>query len=844
MLGNFCLPFACPWFMMHPVPHLFLKILLGSLLFWPLASSGQSVVKGKVSDPEGQPLPFVNIRAGTGIGTTSDMDGDFRLEVPAGYDSLRFSYVGFRSQRRAISGEVMALEVILEPRRTSLSEVTVVAGENPAHRMIRAAVEQRDKNDPERLERFQYRSYSKFYFTINPDSIDPSIDTLRLQSESENGRDTVVLDSSGYHNRQFLEKRHLFFMETVTERRYLKGKRDHEEVLGQRTSGFKNPMFALLVTQFQSFSFYQDYINLAGSEYLNPLSRRSPKRYFFSLEDTAVHGRGDTTYYISFRPRRGKSFAGMEGVLALRTPDWAIEHVRALPADTSGIPVTVRQSYRRYGSHRWFPYQTEADLTLENLRFGKHPTQGIFRRKLYQIDLQPELEAQNIPREKVTIGEHLETQGDSLVSQLRNDTLDRRSQGTYSFLDSVGEAENLDARLQFLAALSRGFLRAGPVDFALDRILRYNSFEGWRLGLGIATNNSFSEWFTFRGFWGYGFKDETAKYGLEVETALDARSNFNWRAGMEYDLAETGGFYHPQRERGGFFSSNYRQFNIERWDRNRSYYTGLERDLINGLHFDVEGRYEERSTYGEYRYRPLTPADDPQAPTYNYLEVEPSLRWAPGEEFAQTPVGKIRIERGYPVIWLSYVRGFPGLGRASFRYQQLKLAGLYRHRTVGWGTTELGLRLGATWGQVPYQKLWTPAANALSRSDWKDRLRTPAARQGFETMRFNEFLSDRYLELHWRQDFRSLLFSTDHFEPHLEMVHRAAWGLLRRPQDHAGLPTRSLRHGYFESGVEFNRLLVSDILGIGYGLGLYYRYGAYHLPSWYDNLAVKFTLKF
>ena len=818
-------------------------LLTSQVLLWPRASSGQSTVQGHVEDPEGRPLPFVNIRAGTGVGTTSDMDGDFRLEVPAGYDSLQFTYVGFEAQRRAISGELMALQITLQPRRTNLSEVTVVAGENPAHRMIRAAVKQRDKNDPERLERFKYRSYSKFYFTVNPDSIDPSIDTLEVTTDAENGKDSVKLDSSGYYNRKFLEERHLFFMETVTQRRYLKDKRDHEEVLAQRTSGFKNPMFALLVTQFQSFSFYQDYIDLVGSEYLNPLTPRSPRRYFFSVEDTAVHGRGDTTYYIRFRPRRGKAFAALEGVLALRTPDWAIEHIRALPSDTAGIPVTVRQSYRRYGRHKWFPYQAEADLNLENLSFGDQATQGIFRRKLYQIDLQPSLNAKDIPREKVTIGDHLETQGDSLINRLRSDSLDRRSKGTYSFLDSVGEAENLDARLRFLAALSRGYLQAGPFNFALDRIVRYNSFEGWRLGLGVATNNSFSEWLTFRGFWGYGFKDETSKYGLEVETELEESSNFSWRAGLSYDLMETAGFYHPQVERGGVFGSTYRRVNIERWDRTRRYYTGVERDLINGLHLDLAGRYEERSTYGNYRYLPQDAPDDPQAPTYTYLEVEPSLRWAPGEEFAQTPVGKIRIERGYPVIWLSYVRGFPDGDRASFRYQQLKLATLYRYRTLGLGTTELKLRMGATWGRTPYQKLWTPSANALSRSDWTDRLRAPAGKYSFETMRFNEFLADRYLELHWRQDFRSLLFSTKNFKPHLEMVHRAAWGLLRRPEDHAGLATRSLRHGYFESGLEFNRLIVFDLLGMGYGLGVYYRYGAYHLPRWVNNLAVKFTFK-
>jgi hypothetical protein len=46
------------------------------------------------------------------------------------------------------------------------------------------------------------------------------------------------------------------------------------------------------------------------------------------------------------------------------------------------------------------------------------------------------------------------------------------------------------------------------------------------------------------------------------------------------------------------------------------------------------------------------------------------------------------------------------------------------------------------------------------------------------------------------------------------------------------------RKGYLESGFEINNLLRMDFLS--WGLGVYYRYGPYHLPSAGDNFAYKF----
>ena len=817
-------------------------LLAGLLLIWPAGLiAQQKLAKGQVVNPQGQPLPFVNITAGPGLGTTTDLDGAFELPLPAGADSLRFSYLGFKPTQRAIKREITVLKVVLKPEKTELKEVTETAAENNANRMIRAATAARTANSPQSLKTFRYRSYSKFVVTAHPDSIDPSI---KVDTVPTPQGDSLRYDSSAFAMHKIMEKQHFFFMETLTERRYAGPNDDHEKVIAQRTSGFENPLFALVATQLQSFSFYENYVKILGREYLNPISPKSPQRYFFLLRDTAIHAPGDTTYYLHFRPRPQKGFSAITGVLALRTPDWAIESIRARPVDTGGIPLTVRQSYRRYAPQQWFPYQFEARFSFDNVRIGSAQPEGIFRRQLHGIELNPALNKKDIPPVKVEIAETDRTASDSLLGQFRPGELSQREKTTYSYMDSLGDAENLDRRLKLLLALSRGYLPWGPVNVELDKILGYNTYEGFRLGAGLHTNDQFSRWLRFSGYFAYGFKDATSKYGLEARATLEPNLKLNLLVGTRYDLQETGGFYLPQLERPAFTDNGYRRFNIETWDYARQHYAALQVDPLPHLSLDLRLRYEERRTAGDYRYLPRQSADAARSGLLRYLEFAPSLRWAPREEFAHTPTGKLRLRPGYPIFFLGYTRGFPGPQQARFGYHQVQGQIRYRKRTLRLGITELQLRAATTWGQVPYQKLWTPTANMPNEKVFWQRLQAPADRRSFETMRFNSFINQSYVELMWRQDFRTLLFSRPHFKPHLEMVHRVAWGRPTQRADHTGLPTRSLKHGYFESGLELNRLFTTDLLGLGYGLGFYYRYGAYTSPDWHRNLAVKFTFKF
>lgn len=80
-----------------------LFLLVGILLVGGSLLAQSVRVTGKVVDPQGIPLPNVSIvTKGASGGTTTNENGDFSLNLPAGANALVFSFVGYESKTVAI----------------------------------------------------------------------------------------------------------------------------------------------------------------------------------------------------------------------------------------------------------------------------------------------------------------------------------------------------------------------------------------------------------------------------------------------------------------------------------------------------------------------------------------------------------------------------------------------------------------------------------------------------------------------------------------------------------------------------------------------------------------------
>ena len=68
-----------------------------------------------------------------------------------------------------------------------------------------------------------------------------------------------------------------------------------------------------------------------------------------------------------------------------------------------------------------------------------------------------------------------------------------------------------------------------------------------------------------------------------------------------------------------------------------------------------------------------------------------------------------------------------------------------------------------------------------------------------------------------------------------------AFGSLRNPERHIGVPIKTLEKGYFESGLAVDNLYRQKfkLFYLGVGVGAFYRWGANRLPEEADNFTYR-----
>lgn len=117
--------------------HLFFSVMLslcafGGMVVYPtpaLATVAQSPtikVRGQVVDEQGEPMIGATVRMKGGqIGTTTDLDGNFQLEVP-GNAILLISYVGYKEREVAVRNRAIIESIQLQSDEHMLEQVVVV----------------------------------------------------------------------------------------------------------------------------------------------------------------------------------------------------------------------------------------------------------------------------------------------------------------------------------------------------------------------------------------------------------------------------------------------------------------------------------------------------------------------------------------------------------------------------------------------------------------------------------------------------------------------------------------------------------------------------------------------
>jgi hypothetical protein len=782
---------------------------------------GQVVVQGEVIDEgTGKPLAFVNIQESRQTnGTYSTIDGQFQLSVNSLATTLRFSIIGYETKMVEITAaNRIGLFVRLKEKQVELNEVIVFPGVNPADEWMRKLIARKDTLNPNKLDAYKYKAYHKFIFTSNQDTLPGQLGSsiLGLKDSTE-----IIL-------RELLKKQHLFLNESVSEKKFKFPDKNYEKVIASKTSGMKLPVFSTLTTQLQSISFYDASFSVLGKNYLNPISAGGLKSYQFQIMDTTF-SKNDTVLIISFNPKKKNDESLLKGVINLNIKEVALETVIAEPYDKNDVHVSIRHQYVKTDGGRWFPIEINTDLQLTNLSLNRTQLVAEGRTYIKEIEINPNLTSADFGEIELEVDEKAIKKQDSTFVRYRENDLTSKDSLTYKTLDSISKVFNIDRRIMAVEALFTGKLRIKFIDIDINRLVTFNNYEGIRIGAGISTNTALVKWWIFGGYVGYGFKDKAIKYGGFTEFILHKKNDVRFRFDYQQDLRESGLTDYPL-ESPVSIDNLSRSFVLNTFDSIQQFEFSFRGKPVQNLQLQLSANYQLINP--TYAYRHIADTNN-RNPIFRYAEIQFTARWGVKEKYIQ--FGSLYLSTGnkYPVFWFHIAQSIPLLN-TSFIYTRMMGKVEQSFDFKKGGKIKTIISGGIVLNDVPYHKLFNERGSFADLSN--------VARGSFETMRANEFISDRFVSWILHYNIGRLFKIGKFIKPELTLVHNAGFGWLNQPERHLDVPFKTMEKGFFEGGFIIDNILYFNANGLG--VGVFYRYGEYADPTWYKNFYVKLAFAF
>jgi len=804
---------ATPW----------LWLIAMAAIFSPNQALAQNAVEGTVLDAETRsPVPFVHIAAGGSkrFGGVSNIDGHYRFSVPENTSPetpMTLSCIGYKPLTMPFGKFSIARKVMLVPKAAELREVVVKAKEDPGYAIIRKAVDNRRKNDPETLPGFKVRSYNK-----------AGLDTERsLEIQAE-------LDSTGFRNARF------FLMESSTELIYKKPGKWNETVIATKMSGVRAPSLAIISNSFQPFATYGDHINLMETDFLNPVSPGSHHKYVFELTDSAFVD-GEKVHIVRFQPRAKVTGHLLTGSVTISSLDYAIVNFRG--ANTTSLTMIDFEIMQNYGKQdgRWFPKESKALYTMhvesENEDEEDIPLLLYSTTYISDIDIGYEAARKDFNVAEVTLADGAGTIDDNRWAALRPIDVDSIDLNTYAVWDTLptGLVNGMNWLMEQSASLAAGRIAFGKIDLLLNRVLRLNRYENYRLGAGISTNRNFIRWVSFEGWFGYGFGDHRLKYGGGTVFHLSRRHAFDLAFRYRNDVDEPG---------RGVFNRDY-SFTAQGFTL-RNFFTTVMNPVevytaeitirpLRDFKFDAGFDREERLIL------PGRVFDAPDIEGYSIINTSwrAELDWVPGESLMQVGNVMVPTSFSYPRLRFKAGGGLPNVLDGSQDYFRTDFEFSYAVRLRRAGALQLHGGAGKIWGDgiaFPYLNF----GRGIKNEEFLG-LEAPGF---FQTMGLYDFLTDEYAYAGMSHNFGTV-FGIDGkwSKPKLKVSYSAGIGNLRNSNEQrAPVAYKRMQKPYLEAGLvieEIIRFKLSKSAAnyTALGFGGFVLHGHYASPRIEDNMA-------
>lgn len=712
----------------------------------------QKGISGIVIDKDTRdPVSFVPVFVPESpIGTITEADGTFVLDVSGRpNDTLRVKTMGYEQYSVLITKESGSIDTIeLETNATSLSELVVRPGEDPAIRLLKNIIRNKPKNDPEQVDNYGYEAYNKI-----------EVDILNLSKKSFESLPVPFLKKLSFiydnqdttkDGRPYLP---FFLTEAISDYYYQKKPyKTREYVKASQIKGINNKNMTQSIGKYLGKMYlamnpYDNYVPFFNKRYVSPINNTGPLFYKYRIIDTQQkYGYNIITVSFIPLPSCENCFAGVFNVV---DSVYALQYVAAtLPSSANINWVKNAEFYREYapqGDSLWFCVKENitaelqaADELVKMVGFIARKTTSY---KDIVINDSSVTKAINSPKLKaeVVVADSSYEHGQDFWANARHDTLSGKETGIYYMYDSLENNPSFKKFKTMAKILFSGGYKWGPLEFGpYWNMYSRNFVEGNRFRFSLGTTPKLFKTIYLNGYVAYGTLDDRYKYQLQGFWLMKRYPRMYINASYTRDIDRTVNYY-DKVSFDNIFSVAARK-------------SGIPQKLVfaDDIRFEYYNEYYSGFSHLLTLYRKIYDPYDPlpdqaifqdqngnQSPTLTNTEVNLRLRYAYKEKFLEANYYRTSLGSKYPIVELRYGIGMKGVLNGGYNYHKLNFTVSDNIRIPPLGTIYMNLFAGKYFGTLPYPLLEQHPGNEFYTYN----------KYAFNMMNQYEFISDQYVGL-------------------------------------------------------------------------------------------------
>ena len=735
---------------MMPKLKLIFFILFSFISFESLHAQ-KTKVYGTVTDEEtGEGLPFVRVYFyDSKIGTTSDSTGKYVLESYYATDSIVFTFLGYKNKVVKIKKDVsQELNCQLSFEVLETEEVVIrPPDEFPSTKLHKKLIANKDVNNKEKLDAYQYELYNKLQFDINNlgDKFQDRGYVKKLDLILE------YLDSTE-SGETYLP---LLLSESISDFYYKNHPKKKKEVItATKFTGFKD----LKLDQFTGemyldINVYDNYINIFNKGFVSPAANFARMFYRFYLEDsTYIDNRW--CYQLKFVPKRSGDLT-FEGEMWINDTTYAIKSIKGNISEGANINFVnnlyFEQDFDLVGPEVWMLKSEKLIVDLKYVEQSK--TLGMFARKhssrKYFVINQEHPNDFYKSDNTVEVHPDAKKRSEEYWEEHRHFPLSKQEKGIDEMVDSLYKLPTFKFYKNVVYTATTGYYPFKNVELGnLNNAFSVNPVEKYRFGVALRTTNQFSKKIEIGGRLAYGTGDERFKYAFLTRMNLSSKKRALFSVFYSNDIEQIG-LAPNVSSVGSTFGTLFRTGPLDKLTFVEKVGYNLEKDIKKDFVFFTGFEWKEYTALGLANYERIQPITS-TIENLNVLttsEFTARIRWAKNEEFVASVFDRKSITSKYPAISLQGVFGIKGLLGADYSYQKLDL--LISHNTnLGvFGRIKYGVYAGYIFGRAAYPFL---KVHEGSQTYWFQS-------NSFNRMNFFEFISDNYVGAYAEHHFGGLI---------------------------------------------------------------------------------------